>query len=241
MLARQTLNRNEISSACHSGTLALLLVSSWDGCCGYIWYAIVDSLVSAAYSVWKFTTSVQCCLDHSHIYFVFPDLCVCYQLAHQWLLYARISMYCNAITQYMPLRVRCIGMYCGMYCGMYWWYVLSTYQHVFNTNWYVFNTYLPVLVCVVLVLRTYWIVIRANTDSIHTPIHTIIHAKYIVHVLVCIAIRANIYQHVLACIALVFGMYEIMIRANTDQKAWPNQEQRQACVVISSSHYSWKT
>ena len=36
-------------------------------------------------------------------------------------------------------------------------------------------------------------------------------------VLVCIAIRANICQHVLACIALVFGMYEIMIRANTDQ------------------------
>ena len=33
----------------------------------------------------------------------------------------------------------------------------------------------------------------------------------------CIAIRANIYQHALACITLVFGMYEIMIRANTDQ------------------------
>ena len=64
----------------------------------------------------------------------------------------------------------------------------------------------------------YWIVIRANTDSIHTTIHTIIHAKYIVHVLVCIAIRSNKYQHVLACITLVFGMYEIMIRANTDQK-----------------------
>ena len=46
----------------------------------------------------------------------------------------------------------------------------------------------------------------------------IIHAKYIGHVLVCIAIRANtsLYQHVLACIALVFGMYEIMICANTD-------------------------
>ena len=120
-------------------------------------------------------------------------------------------------TQYMPIRVRCIGMYCGMYCGMYWWYVLNTCQHVFNTNRYVFNTYLSVLVCIVLVLGTYWIVIPANTDSIHTTIHTIIHAKYIVHVLVCIAIRANINQHVLACITLVFGMYEMMIRANTDQ------------------------
>ena len=59
--------------------------------------------------------------------------------------------------------------------------------------------------------------IPANTNSIHTTIHTIIHAKYIVHVLVCIAIRANINQHVLACITLVFGMYEMMIRANTDQ------------------------
>ena len=55
-------------------------------------------------------------------------------------------------TQYMPIRIRCIGMYCGMYCGMYWWYVLNTCQHVFNTNRYVFNTYLSVLVCVVLVL-----------------------------------------------------------------------------------------
>ena len=27
----------------------------------------------------------------------------------------------------------------------------------------------------------------------------------------------NTYQQVLACIELVFGMYEIMIRANTDQ------------------------
>ena len=49
-------------------------------------------------------------------------------------------------TQYMLIRVRCIGIYCGMYCGMYWWYVLNTYQHVFNTNRYVFNTYLSVLV-----------------------------------------------------------------------------------------------
>ena len=57
--------------------------------------------------------------------------------------------------QYMPIRVRCIGMYCGMCCGMYWWYVLNTYQHVFNTNWYVFNTYLSVLVCIVLVLCKY--------------------------------------------------------------------------------------
>ena len=40
-----------------------------------------------------------------------------------------------------------------------------------------------------------------------------IHAKYIGHVLVCIAIRANKYHCVLACITLVFGMYEIMIRA----------------------------
>ena len=139
-----------------------------------------------------------------------------------WIIWFNISDYymhelaCIA-TQYIPIRVRCIGMYCGMYCGMYWWYVLNTYQHVFNTNRYVFNTYLSVLVCIVLVLGTYWIVIPANTDSIHTTIHTIIHAKYIVHVLVCIALRANICQHVLACIVLVFGMYEIMIRANTDQ------------------------
>ena len=47
--------------------------------------------------------------------------------------------------------------------------------------------------------------------------HTIMHAKYIVQILVCIAIRAKKYQHVLACITLVFGMYEIVIRANTDQ------------------------
>ena len=122
----------------------------------------------------------------------------------------------HSATQYIPIHILCIGMYCGMYCGMYWWYVFNTYQHVFNTNRYVFNTYLSVLVCIVLVLRTYWIVIRANTDSIHTPIHTIIHAKYIVHILVCIAIRANMP----ACIGMYcvgIGMYEIMIRANTDQ------------------------
>ena len=37
--------------------------------------------------------------------------------------------------------------------------------------------------------------------------------------MVCIALHANIYQHVLAFILLVtvFGMYDIMIRANTDQ------------------------
>ena len=62
----------------------------------------------------------------------------------------------------MPIRVRCIGMYCGMYCGMYWWYVLNTYKYVFNTNRYVFNTFQPVLACIVLVLRTCWIIIRAN-------------------------------------------------------------------------------
>ena len=58
-------------------------------------------------------------------------------------------------TQYMPIRVRCIGMYCGMYCGMYWWYVLNTCQHVFNTDRYVFNTHLSVLICIVLVLGMY--------------------------------------------------------------------------------------
>ena len=58
-------------------------------------------------------------------------------------------------TQYIAISILCIGPYCGMYCGMYWWYVLNTYQHVFNTNRYVFNTYLSVLVCIVLVLRTY--------------------------------------------------------------------------------------
>ena len=36
-------------------------------------------------------------------------------------------------TQYMPIRVLCIVLYCGMYYGMYWWY----YQHVFNANRYV--------------------------------------------------------------------------------------------------------
>ena len=55
-------------------------------------------------------------------------------------------------TQYMPIRVLCTGMYCGMYCGMYWWYVLNTYQHVFNTNSYT----------------------RSNTDQYkhHRPMHT---------------------------------------------------------------------
>ena len=63
---------------------------------------------------------------------------------------------CHGIaTQYMPIRVRCIGMNCGMNSGISWWYVLNTYPHVFNTNSYVFNTYLSVLVCIVLVLRTY--------------------------------------------------------------------------------------
>ena len=33
-------------------------------------------------------------------------------------------------TQYMPIRVRCIGMYCGMYYGMYWWHVLNTYFNI---------------------------------------------------------------------------------------------------------------
>ena len=33
---------------------------------------------------------------------------------------------------------------------------------------------------------------------------------------ICIGIHANTYQHALACIRLVFGMYELMIRANTD-------------------------
>ena len=56
-------------------------------------------------------------------------------------------------TQYMPIRVRCIGKYCGMYCGMYWWYVLNIWQNVFDTNNYVFNTYQSVLICIVLVLR----------------------------------------------------------------------------------------
>ena len=47
--------------------------------------------------------------------------------------------------------------------------------------------------------------------------NTTMHAKYIVKVLACIKIHTNTYQHVLACIELVFGMYEIIIRANTNQ------------------------
>ena len=65
---------------------------------------------------------------------------------HQWLLYARIGRYCNAI------HANTRTMY--WYCGMYWWYVLNTCQHVLNTNRFVFNTYLSVFVCIVLVLGT---------------------------------------------------------------------------------------
>ena len=43
------------------------------------------------------------------------------------------------------------------------------------------------------------------------------HAKCIEYVLVCIPIHAKTNQHLLAAIKLVFGMYEIMMRANTVQ------------------------
>ena len=101
----------------------------------------------------------------------------------------------------MPIRVRCIGMYCGMYCGMYWWYVLNTYKYVFNTNRYVFNTFQPVLACIVLVLRTNWIIIHASTDSIHTRIHARIHAR-IQRKLV--GIYCNTCQYIPGCIGMYF-------------------------------------
>ena len=77
--------------------------------------------------------------------------------------------------------------------------------------------YIPV--CIVFVLCMYCITIRANTDLIHsTTIHTTIHAQYIWFIsLVFITMHANPYQHTLACIMLIFGMYEIIIHANTDQ------------------------
>ena len=46
---------------------------------------------------------------------------------------------------------------------------------------------------------------------------TTIHARCRGNVLVYTAIHANTYQHVLGCVILVFGIYEITIRANTDQ------------------------
>ena len=51
------------------------------------------------------------------------------------------------------------------------WYVLNTYQCVFNTNMYVFNTGQSVLACIVLVLCKYWIIICANTEWIHSTEH----------------------------------------------------------------------
>ena len=60
--------------------------------------------------------------------------------------------YIQCVYNVLACIVACIVVCIG---GMYWWYVLNTYQHVFNTNRYVFNIYLAVLVCIVLVLCTY--------------------------------------------------------------------------------------
>ena len=71
---------------------------------------------------------------------------------------------------------QCISMHCGVYCGMYWWYVLNTYQNVFDTNRYVFNTYHSALVCIVSVLCTNKISIPANTDiTYHNTCHNTCH------------------------------------------------------------------
>ena len=128
--------------------------------------------------------------------------------------------------EYIPV---CIGMYCVSIL-----YVLN-----YNTSKYRLNTYQGCLVqvgngielqAVGFQFEPYrwrpcgvtWDFVpnsRGNKAAANlrpTAIHTTIHAKYIVNVLACITIHANSYQHVLACIELVFGMYEIMIRANTD-------------------------
>ena len=116
----------------------------------------------------------------------------------------------------MPKRLLCIGMYCGMYWWYHYWYVLNTYQHVFNTNRYIFNTYQSILVCIELVLLVTY-VWNCNTCQYRlNTYHNTYHNTCQIH---CtrIGMYYNTYQHVSACIALVFGIYEIMIRVNTDQ------------------------
>ena len=122
--------------------------------------------------------------------------------SNQWLLQASIGMQCTSIHSKMyPMHWHVLWhvlVECIKYIPL-----IPVYPILTGMYW----------ICIVCVLCTFWIIICANTDLIHTTIHTTIRAQYGGNV--CITI-ASTYQHVLICMVLVLHTYWIIIQANTD-------------------------